>query len=387
MDNKEMDYKKDVFILGAGASKPYGFPTGRELNNKIITNFFHSIYKWGQNKYHRYNDEKEKEFINDIKNNVTFTDIQPFYLKLFKIAISFIDKFSAVKDGTSIDKYISCHPDIEFIGKMAISCVILESQRDYLKRNFKDDSDIDWYPELFKILTSKIYSDKNFDEYFKNDIGFITFNYDTSFEYYFAYTFDKFTQKPTDEINFISNDERFENFNPIHIFGFFNTDKMKEFRIQKRVICQNDRWTAGAQINAYFDEYFELYKQSIGFNQPKNVTMKKWPDEIKIMYDTRPVGEEIKKARELIKNADRIFFLGFGYDDFNMIEILKLDELLGNKIRRIYGTAYNEDPDYCEQKTNKFYNYYYNKSKNLEHKKEHIKIINKDCLKLIHNYY
>ena len=28
-----------VFILGAGASKPYGFPTGKELRVQIITEF------------------------------------------------------------------------------------------------------------------------------------------------------------------------------------------------------------------------------------------------------------------------------------------------------------------------------------------------------------
>ncbi len=41
-----MNKKKDVFILGAGASKPYDFSTGPELIESIIENLLSSLYEW-----------------------------------------------------------------------------------------------------------------------------------------------------------------------------------------------------------------------------------------------------------------------------------------------------------------------------------------------------
>ena len=36
---------KTVFVLGAGASVPYGYPTGLDLREKIINNFTKQVKK------------------------------------------------------------------------------------------------------------------------------------------------------------------------------------------------------------------------------------------------------------------------------------------------------------------------------------------------------
>ena len=58
---------------------------------------------------------------------------------------------------------------------------------------------------------------------------------------------------------------------------------------------------------------------------------------IEIMYEERKDKPELETARELISNADRIMFLGFGYDELNL-SILNLPHLLEKK--QIFGTAY-----------------------------------------------
>jgi len=41
--------EKTVLILGAGASKPYGFPTGEELRREIIDNYVNDVITYIKN--------------------------------------------------------------------------------------------------------------------------------------------------------------------------------------------------------------------------------------------------------------------------------------------------------------------------------------------------
>ncbi|MGD0626417.1 MAG: hypothetical protein ABSB32_17070, partial [Thermodesulfobacteriota bacterium] len=59
---------------------------------------------------------------------------------------------------------------------------------------------------------------------------------------------------------------------------------------------------------------------------------------IDLIYDERKNNPEIQKARKLISDANRIMFLGFGYDEMNL-SILELPRLLEGKL--VLGTAIN----------------------------------------------
>ena len=90
------------------------------------------------------------------------------------------------------------------------------------------------------------------------------------------------------------------------------------------------------------------------------------------MYSSRENKPELKRAQKLIFQADRILFLGFGYDNQNL-EILKIPEILENK--EVYGTAYN--------KTNSEIIHIKNK---LGFSRKRSEIHNYDCLTLLREH-
>ena len=94
--------KRTVFILGAGASCPYGFPTARGLRAKILSNFktWYERYLYG-----------DGDGIDDARIGRGYpepTAVGPF-LRSFDLS------------GTeSIDLFLSRNPRFEKVGKMAI---------------------------------------------------------------------------------------------------------------------------------------------------------------------------------------------------------------------------------------------------------------------------
>ena len=56
--------EKTVYILGAGASKPYGYPTGKELTNYIRNKLINDIIKDTEIPQHSLYITKIEEIIN-----------------------------------------------------------------------------------------------------------------------------------------------------------------------------------------------------------------------------------------------------------------------------------------------------------------------------------
>jgi hypothetical protein len=164
---------KTVFIIGAGANKEIGMPTGDELKNTIS----------------QIMDEEKgsilKQFLKEQKNYVKFCGrnyyIDPDYL------ISMRDAMPLV---SSIDNYISQlnkenNKGIEILGKLAIIISILKSEKKAKENVFTDLKSLDksWYPLFFQKITEH----SNLEGLIKklNDLSFIIFNYDRCFELFF----------------------------------------------------------------------------------------------------------------------------------------------------------------------------------------------------------
>ncbi len=137
-----------VFILGAGASKPYGYPTGIELRDVIIKNLDGMI-------------QSGSGWINELGYSLSL--VSEFNSK-FNISRKF-----------SIDSFLS-HQKDEFveIGKIAIVDAI--SQCESHIKLIKPEND-DWNAYLINNLYNC-----SFDEVHENNVSFITFNYDRSLE-------------------------------------------------------------------------------------------------------------------------------------------------------------------------------------------------------------
>ena len=157
---------KTVVVLGAGASKPYGYPIGLELRNQIIENFV-NWYRESIVNHLRLTSDKQG-FLNNAQN--------------------FVDTFKK-SSNLSIDLFISRNPKFNNIGKLAIVLAIINSEIKSEYRNEIDEPTQDWYSYLYHRMTENLI-DKNDISISNNQIDFITFNYDRSFDYFLYDSFN-----------------------------------------------------------------------------------------------------------------------------------------------------------------------------------------------------
>lgn len=124
-----------VFILGAGSSVPYGYPTGAALRTQIVNQFCHELESILTNdpsvskQKKAGNLEKAEEFVHVFKK-------------------------SSIE---SIDKFLSLNPSFSSYGKIAIIISILQRERSSAFREEMNSRDRgqDWYTLLFNRMISQ----------------------------------------------------------------------------------------------------------------------------------------------------------------------------------------------------------------------------------------
>jgi len=159
-----------LFILGAGASKPYGYLTGAELRADIIKNY--------GNYYRKLKDDSQKELPDSLE---TYREIRAFVQIFSNSSIS------------SIDKFLSLNPNAALYGKIGITLSILNSEKESRFREGVNPQE-DWYTYLFNRMTEELREPDDYKNFLKNNVAFITFNYDRSLEYilYESFLFQTF---------------------------------------------------------------------------------------------------------------------------------------------------------------------------------------------------
>jgi len=149
---------KTVFILGAGASKPYGFPTAAELRRNII---------------YKFSDMFKRSLADHNAIDLSKIDLRKDFEKLISTF-----RYSSTK---SIDLFLSRNKQFYEIGKRIITYLIANFE---INSKFREDIEypqFDWYMYLYDLLTDKISKTENLEALFKqNKVSFITFNYDRS---------------------------------------------------------------------------------------------------------------------------------------------------------------------------------------------------------------
>lgn len=276
-----------VFILGAGASRPYGHPTGKELRSLICSDLIREISPLLSRYFGNARSRGKIHTLNQIKEML---------------------KFYKNDRGQSIDLFLARNTQFEEFGKIAIVHHILLAEQ-----SSKFDEDLepnkreqDWYTYLFERMTDKLISPDGYKRFADNRVSFITFNYDRSLEYFiFDTLIHSFSSLYPQAV---INPQKYNNLIPfdfIHIYGAID-----------RLPWQSKQ--ARPYITDFDYEVLKILKNNI-----------------RVIYDRS--DEELHEAKRLIRRARRIFFLGFGYHNENL-EILGIPGVIAHN-PKIYGTA------------------------------------------------
>jgi hypothetical protein len=256
---------RTVFVLGAGASMPYGFPSGAQLRTEIC-----SIGLNGSS----------------MKLGRQLLDLAELSSNAFK---SFGEAFSR-SSIASIDSFLAKRPHYMEVGKVLIAGILCERERPV--DLFSDARNDHWYKLLWNALLLDAEQPSNIAE---NAVRFITFNYDRSLEYFLheaiKHTFglnDGGTMKVTDRLRIT------------HVYGSIGTlapEPRKDFRTYGERLSESSLRAATEGIHVIPEDRSDS------------------------------VFEEVRKD---LTWAQRICFLGFGFDPLNMRR-LKVDAVLTAK--------------------------------------------------------
>lgn len=161
------------------------------------------------------------------------------------------------------------------IGKMTIATYLIQREIDERLREIEDN----WYMYIFDRLKS------SFDHFDRNNIGFITFNYDRSLEQFFFEALKSRFKKSDTECS-----QKLANIPIIHLYG------------QLGLLP----WQDGDGFQ---------YTPKLLITRIRNAMAN-----LKLINDERHMkeSEEFSEAVEMIKWAEHIYFLGFSFDETNL---------------------------------------------------------------------
>lgn len=247
--------KSTVLVLGAGASKPYYFPTGRELFERVVKGISSSDGRLSRQ------------------------------LQVCGCGEEEIDSFCHELERTqqpSVDAFLEHRQEFLEIGKLAIAAeLVLKEQEKILIPTFTEYEGYEgrWYDYLFGMMGASI------DEFKRNKLAVVTFNYDRSFEHA-LFLFLKHNNNLSDE----EAEELRTNVPVVHMYGQLGG------RRYKPTIP-----AAGAPIDR------DLVHQSA--------------NSIKVVHESVGDDPEFATAYRLLQDADVVCFLGFAYHEQNVNRI------------------------------------------------------------------
>ncbi|MGB7292163.1 MAG: hypothetical protein WBD99_08325 [Thermodesulfobacteriota bacterium] len=144
--------KKTVLVLGAGASRHLGFPTGTELKDQILN----------------YDADK-------IKQSVHSDPVWGYVLSKFSYE-TYSKFFNGLKKSgrQAVDAFLEHRDELIDLGKALIARILISCEREEVLFETKNN----WYQYFYNKLNAK------FEDFSNNNVSVITFNYDRSLEQY-----------------------------------------------------------------------------------------------------------------------------------------------------------------------------------------------------------
>lgn len=199
--------KSTVIVVGAGASKEAGLPTGQELKTHIV-NLLDIRFDWREQK------SGDPTICEALRLHVKQTepasnDINPHLRAAHHIC-------DAMPQAISIDNFIDAHSEdkkIELCGKLAIVRSILHAEKQsrlYFDRTAANRSQPDfkglegtWYNLFFQLLTENCRKQDLLER--AKSVALIVFNYDRCIEHFLYHALQNYYKIPPQEAGNIAS--------------------------------------------------------------------------------------------------------------------------------------------------------------------------------------
>lgn len=237
----------------------------------------------------------------------------------------------------AVDAFLEHNDQFLDIGRSAIAYTIAKHENESLL--FPDAQDYTkghWYRFLFNCLGP------SFERFGENQLSVITFNYDRSLDHFLFTAMKHFYNRPESECI-----AQLMKIPIVHVHGSLGPLPWQS--------------SPGKGVPFGFGLDFERIKESSQY--------------IRIVHQASPDDAEFGKARELLSQAKRVYFMGFGYLPDNLRK-LGLDGVpKGTQLR---GTAFEMSPKQIRQNTLSI-------KYALGHQEGHVtlKIENVDCIRFL----
>jgi hypothetical protein len=266
-----MNNKKTVFVLGAGASMPYGFPSAIQLKEQIIKKLkLNSADQLVYTRHERAYPSFNRHFYNEVQNKLIATLlIKGVPLKEILLFANRFEESSI----DSIDKFLEINNQFEMIGKTSITYIL----RDYEKKHTPSPVVKDYWYSLFwnSISTVKV------EELLNLNFTIITFNYERSLEHFLKNALKNLyglsSEEAASKLNFIKF---------IHVHG-----------------------QIGESLYNSSDDYGKDFKD------PDSMVRAAY--KIRVLHNELH-GETMDDIHSAINGADNILFMGFSFGNENI---------------------------------------------------------------------
>lgn len=302
-------HKRTVFVLGAGASCPYGYPSGARLRELICLD--QGLWR----SYTQYLSSKEPV---EGKRENRLREVNHFRQTFEKSRNKSIDVFMANNPKLApIGKYIIAYEVFRAEqqsrfgekAKRAQEDRMMPSDPGSIRRGYilgtADFQGGDWYFHLYNRLIEGLVGKNALPDFSNANLGFITFNYDRSLEHFLYESLsNSFKEVPEPEVT-----NCLKKLKILHVYGQV-----------ARLKWQNQ------------DDYAD-YKPRVDES-----LLERAANNIRTIYEEKE-NPELIEAQNLLKQAKHIFFLGFGYAQENM-EVMGFPKLIPPRCD-VYGTAFN----------------------------------------------
>ena len=346
-------FKNDtVFILGAGASWHYGYPTGEGLVDQMLAMAIRFRDHCNARLSSSYVVHEVPAYVESLRDQSKgVTGAREAWALVKNQCEDFINRIQVVRP-TMIDYFLGWNASLRPIGTLLIAAVILECEGTFekTKRNKNRPADGAHYKDnWYRFLTHKLLIEcSNASHLLDNKVKFITFNYDTSLENHLLESLNAIDIMTIEKVvDFLQKDR------VIHVYGtvrknLTQTDQIIDpavvTTLNQNINSTGDPVAHLNRIKKFLDRCYTASQQILTVD-PDNKEKNK---------------AEMNQARDWIDKASVVYILGYGFDLNNnrRLALSKLLRLAPKRTKSVMFTNFEDRNTVNKHASRIFFNTY-----------------------------